>query len=325
MVLISVIIPAHNAAPTLKRTLASVLGQCGLEALDSELEIIVIDDRSTDDTIAIVEGCADPRIKLHRNSGEGAAIARNQGLAIAQGELIAFLDADDLWHPDKLASQLTQLAAHPDAAIAYCWTEYIDRDGQHLYPGRHSSHRGDVYQALFEHNFIESGSNLLIRRSALDAIGDFDPSFTCVHDWELWLRLAEWYRFAIVKQTHVQYRQQPGTISSNLKNQEQFSRRVIDEALNRSPDRLTGYRRVSLANLYQYLTFKSLQQGKTRRQALTSLRYFCQAMIYNPRIIQQRSTLMARTLGKIGLKLLGIPHPRKPLSSSEPILDVAQP
>jgi glycosyltransferase involved in cell wall biosynthesis len=312
MVLVSVIIPAHNAATTLQHTLTSVLGQCGLDAL-ADLEIIVVDDHSTDGTIAIVQACPDPRVQLHHNSGQGAATARNHGLAIAQGDLIAFLDADDLWHPDKLASQITQLAAHPEAAIAYSWTEYIDQDGQRLYPGRHSPHRGDVYNALFEQNFIESGSNLLIRRSALDTIGNFDPSFTCVHDWELWLRLSEHYAFALVKQTHIQYRQQPGTISSNLKNQEQFSRRVIDEALLRSPDRLTGHHRASLANLYQYLTFKSLQQGKTRRQALTSLRYLGQAIFYNPRIIRQRSTLMVRTIGKISFKLLGISRPNRPV------------
>ncbi len=290
--------------------------------MDAELEIIVVDDHSTDTTRAIVEDCCHPRVRLQSSSSQGAATARNEGLAIAQGELIAFLDADDLWHPDKLASQIAQLQAHPEAAIAYSWTDYINPDGKLLYPGLRARYEGDVYKALFEQNFIASGSNLLIRRSALDAVGNFDPSFPCVHDWELWLRLAERFSFALVRQPHIQYRQHSGTISSNLKGQEQFSRRVIDEALDRSPDRLNGHRRISLANLYQYLTFKSLQQGKTPRQALTSLRYLCQAIIYNPQIIQRRSKLITLTIGKIGLKLLGLPHPKQ--FRTQPSLKTAQ-
>jgi glycosyltransferase involved in cell wall biosynthesis len=321
MVLISVIIPAHNAAPTLTGTLTSVLGQCGLESLGADLEVIVVDDRSTDATQAIVTNCRDPRVRLQSSSGQGAAMARNDGLAIAQGDLIAFLDADDLWHPDKLASQTTQLQAHPEAAAAYSWTDYIDSTGHILYPGMRPRYEGNIYTALFEQNFIASGSNLLIRRSALDAVGNFDPSFPCVHDWELWLRLAEQFPFALVRQAHIQYRQHSGTISSNLKGQEQFSRRVINEALDRSPSQLKGHRRTSLGNLYQYLTFKSLQQGKTRRQALTSLRYLCQALIYEPQIIQKRWTLISRTIGTIGLKLLGLPHPNQRRTPAEPIVE----
>jgi glycosyltransferase involved in cell wall biosynthesis len=278
-----------------------------LEPLGVELEVIVVDDHSTDATIEIVrQDFADPRLRLIQASDLGAAAARNQGLAIARGELIAFLDADDLWHPDKLASQVMQLQAHPEAAMAYSWTHYIDHEGNPLYPGRRWRYEGDVYAALFENNFIESGSNLLIRRSALNHVGGFDPSFTCVHDWELWLRLAEHYPVALVRQVHVQYRQHPGTISSNLKGQEQFSRRVIDEAFRRTPDRLQGHRCSSLSNLYQYLTFKSLQQNKTRRQTLTSLRYLTQSLVYDPSVIGRRSILLTRTFGKIGLRLLGV-------------------
>lgn len=265
----------------------------------------MVDDHSTDATIAVIQSCPDPRLRWIHAEDFGAAAARNQGLAIASGDLIAFLDADDLWHPDKLASQVLQLQHSPEAGAAYSWTYYIDHEGNPLYPGRQWRYQGDVYGALFDQNFIESGSNLLIRRSALDHIGGFDPSFTSVHDWELWLRLAEQYPFALVTKTHVQYRQHPGTISSNLQAQEQFSRRVIDEALQRSPDRLRGQYRNSLSNLYRYLTFKSLQQCKTRRQALTSLHYLSQSLIYNPSALWQRSTLIGRTLGKIGLRLLG--------------------
>ena len=264
----------------------------------------VVDDGSTDGTAALVEAQSDPRINLLSIANGGAAMARNRGIEVSQGELITFLDADDLWTPEKLADQVAALTSHPQATVAYSWTDYVDQQGKSLYPGGRGRYQGDVYAELFQHNFIESGSNLMVRRAALDQVGGFAPDLASVHDWELWLRLAEVGEFVLVPKAQILYRVMPGSISSNFSRQEANVKRVLAMMLARSPQRLAPHRRSSLTNLYQYLTFRSLSLGQTRRQYLQSLRYLLLAWFHGPQIIWQRSRLMAITVAKIALGLL---------------------
>ena len=299
MATVSIVIPAYNAAVTLPGTLESVLGQTY-----SDFDVWVVDDGSSDSTATLVQAQSDPRIHLLTQPNRGAAAARNHGIEVSKGELITFLDADDLWMPEKLADQVAALEAHAQAIVAYSWTDYIDVEGQPLYPGGRVKHHGDVYAALFQQNFIENGSNLMVRRSAIDLVGSFDPDLASVHDWELWLRLAEAGEFALVPKAQILYRVMPGSISSNLSRQEHNLRRVVEGAMARSPQRLAPHRRASLTNLYQYLTFRSLSLGQTRRQYLQSLRYLVLAWFHGPQIIWQRSRLMAITLAKIALGLM---------------------
>ncbi len=264
----------------------------------------MVDDGSSDGTAALVEAQSDGRIHLLTQVNSGAAAARNHGIEASQGALITFLDADDLWTPEKLADQVAALAANSQVSVVYSWTDYIDVDGQPLYPGGRVKHQGDVYAALFQQNFIENGSNLMVRRSAIEQVGVFDPDLASVHDWELWLRLAEAGEFALVPKAQILYRVMPGSISSNLSRQEHNLRRVVEAAMARSPQRLAPHRRSSLTNLYQYLTFRSLSLGQTRRQYLQSLRYLLLVWFHGPQILWQRSRLMAITLAKIALGLL---------------------
>lgn len=299
MATVSVVIPAYNAASTLPSTLKSVL-----EQTYNDFEVWVVDDGSTDGTAALVAAQSDRRIHLLSVANGGAALARNHGIEASQGELITFLDADDLWTPEKLADQVAALEQHSQAIVAYSWTDYVDVEGQPLYPGGRGRLQGDVYEALFQSNFIESGSNLMVRRSALEQVGLFNPDLASVHDWELWLRLAEVGEFVLVTKAQILYRVMPGSISSNLSRQEANVKRVLEMMLARSPQRLAPYHRSSLTNLYQYLTFRSLSLGQTRRQYCHSLRYLLLAWFHGPQIIWQRSRLMAITLAKIALGLV---------------------
>jgi GT2 family glycosyltransferase len=95
---------------------------------------------------------------------------------ILSGEFIAFLDADDLWTPNKLEAQLAALQDNPNAAVAYSWTDFIDETSQFLRPGPHFTISGDVYAELLRGNFLANGSNPLIRRQALIKVGSFDES-----------------------------------------------------------------------------------------------------------------------------------------------------
>ena len=121
--LVSIVIPAFNCARTIAETLGSAQGQT-----HAELDIIVVDDGSTDGTAEIVarHAAADPRIRYLRQANSGVAAARNHGIAEARGPYVALLDADDLWHPTKIAAQLRRFEERgPATALVYTWCNWL--------------------------------------------------------------------------------------------------------------------------------------------------------------------------------------------------------
>src|SRR4051812_18502377 len=126
---VSVIIPAFNAEATIAQAVRAVRQQTF-----GDWELIVVDDGSTDSTVQRAEAIDDCRIRLIAASHAGAARARNLGIAHARGELITFLDADDLWTAGKLEHQVEALRACPAAGAVYSWTAFIDQEGRFLFP-----------------------------------------------------------------------------------------------------------------------------------------------------------------------------------------------
>lgn len=170
---ISMIIPAYNAEQTIRETIQSVL-----EQTFSDFEIIVIDDGSNDRTSDIIQKIADPRLKCFSYTNGGSSVARNRGISHAKGEFIAFLDADDLWTPDKLELQIEALQKHPEAGVAYSWTYFLYENKHLSYADTSSFYEGDVYAELLIKNFLHNGSNPLIRKQAIDAIGLFKTTMS---------------------------------------------------------------------------------------------------------------------------------------------------
>ena len=125
--MISIIIPVYNAEKTIESTINSVLNQTFID-----FELIVINDGSTDSTLEIVHKITDPRLKIFSYANANQAASRNRGIAKATGEYIAFLDADDLWTPDKLESQINLLKNNSTAAVVYSWTNCINEFNQFL-------------------------------------------------------------------------------------------------------------------------------------------------------------------------------------------------
>ncbi len=311
MALISVVIPVYNGEKTIPETIQSVLEQTW-----TDWEIIVINDGSTDSTLEIVNGMDAPQLKVFSYANGGVSASRNRGIALAKGEYIAFLDADDLWTSDKLEAQFKALQDHPEAVLAYSWTDYIDEQGQFLYPGSHITVNGDVYTQLLLGNFLENGSNPLIRKDALTAIGNFDQSLPPAEDWDLFLRLAARYAFIAVPSAQVLYRISKNSASANIVRQEQQCLKVLERAYGRSrrdplrgaPESLQSLKKQSLGNLYQYLTFKALESKQTRETSLIAARCFWQSIGYDSTILWRRSRLMAIVFLKI---LAGIILPPK--------------
>lgn len=262
---ISVIIPAYNCEKTIKLTIESVLNQTF-----TDFELIVINDGSQDSTLDIVSQIQDSRIKVFSFENAGGNVSRNRGLHRAVGNFVSFLDADDIWTSDKLASQLQALQDNPEAKVAYSWTDYIDENGEFLVTGTHTNINGDIYEKLLVNNFLENGSNPLIYKKALIELNGFDESLPAAQDWDMWLRLADKFNFVCVPSVQILYRVSAKSLSSHLARQEKACLFVLNRAYHARP--LVGQktRRMSLANLYKYLTCKALQQPFNRQKGLTA-------------------------------------------------------
>jgi GT2 family glycosyltransferase len=196
MPLVSVIIPTYNRADHIGEAIRSVQAQT-----HRDVEIIVADDGSIDNTADIVGQFGDSVIYIPLPHRGQPAAARNVGLGVARGQLIAFLDSDDLFMPDKLALQLSAFDIHPEAGLIYSNGHFF-RDDPRQATGYAldglPAPSGDVLPELLQGNFIASPAVALIRRSCLDAVKGFDenPSFVAVEDYDLWLRIAA--RFPII-------------------------------------------------------------------------------------------------------------------------------
>lgn len=282
---ISVIIPVYNGEETIQETIQSVLKQTF-----SNFELIIINDGSQDTTLKIVQGIVDPRIQIFSYSNAGQAISRNRGLSHSIGKLIAFLDADDLWTSDKLETQFQALQNNVQAAVAYSWTNSINELGHFLRQGCHVNLSGDVYQHLLVTNFLENGSNPLIRRQALIEVGGFDGLFTPAEDWDMWLRLAARYHFVAVPIPQVLYRVSANSSSTNVYKLEAGALQVINRAFTNAPDSLKYLKKYSKVNLYKYLIFKSLEGVFNRNRNLKAAKFLWHTVNYEPSFLARRVT-----------------------------------
>ncbi|VXD25470.1 conserved hypothetical protein [Planktothrix serta PCC 8927] len=282
MAIISVVIPAYNAEKTIQQTIDSILNQTF-----EDFEIIVINDGSTDSTLDIVSNIHDPRIQVFSYPNSGASTSRNRGLAVATGEYIALLDADDLWTPDKLESQYQALQNHPQAAVAYSWTDYIDESGNFLQSGKHPTFNGDVYPELLIQNFLENGSNPLIRREAFAEVGGFDESLLGGQDRDLYIRLAARYHFVLVPVVQVFYRMSTNSISSQVIRQEKQCVAVIEKAFLQAPPTLQHLKKQSLARIYKYLIYRALQGYPSPEKGRATLGFLCNYIRYDSAALQQ--------------------------------------
>jgi glycosyltransferase involved in cell wall biosynthesis len=183
---ISVIIPTHNRRAMLREALASVAAQRGGN-FDPAFEVIVVDDGSIDGTWDDLAAQSD-NLRAVRTERRGPATARNRGIAMAGGRLIAFLDSDDLWMPEKLARQSLFMRNNPDCAISQTGETWM-RGGRRVNPGRrHRKHRGDIFIDSLRTCLI-SPSAAILRRELLDEIGGFDEDMAACEDYDLWLRI----------------------------------------------------------------------------------------------------------------------------------------
>lgn len=250
---ISVIIPAYNASKTILETIQSIQAQTF-----EDFELIVINDGSTDGTLDLLTKIDEPRLRICSYDNGGLPVARNRGIVQSSGQFISFIDADDLWKPDKLKLQLEALQKHPEAGVAYSWTAFIDEKSEFLYAWEPLLFEGNVYPQLLVRNFISSGSNILVRREFIESAGEFDPSLKSVEDWDYYLRLAALCPFVLVPQYQILYRRSSQSMTSKVEVMEKANLIVIERAFKMAPAELQFLKKRSLANAYRYLAKQCL-------------------------------------------------------------------
>ncbi len=207
----SVVIPAYNASSFITDCIESVIRQT-----DADFEIIVVNDGSTDDTACAVLELSDSRLKLINRSNGGLAAARNTGVSVARGELVAFLDADDRWLPDKLAAHRQVYSDYPETSVTYDWATFIDAEGNQT--GLYMSQRKKevTHQDLMIKNYLGNGSTSIVRRSVLEESGGFDEKLPRLVDRELWVRLTYCgHKIQLVPKVLTEYRQHPGSFTAD--------------------------------------------------------------------------------------------------------------
>lgn len=209
--LVSAIVPAYNAEAYVAGAIRSVLAQTY-----SRIEVIVIDDGSTDGTADVVAGFGHAVRYLHQ-SNSGVSSARNRGMAQATGDYICFLDADDEWLPRKIEVQLGRLAARPEAIASFTATVHVDsRTGIEVI--ERCRVEPDMVQGLLLYaSIVGAGASTgLIRRDTMARVGGFDPDLSQCADWDMWIRLAEIGPFDVIDEPLVRYRVHGMNMSRNI-------------------------------------------------------------------------------------------------------------
>lgn len=209
---VSVVVATRDRGALLRRAIDSVRRQTV-----GDWELIVVDDASRDATPAVAEDYArrDPRIAVQTmRERVGAAVARNRGAAVARARLLAFLDDDAVWEPEKLARQLAWFdTASADTGLVYCPFVYVDARGRERLMGADGGAAGDARRTLLRGNVIDT-STVLVRRDLFASIGGFDEQLPRFQDWDLCLRFAERSLFGFVPEPLVRCHFTAGSISS---------------------------------------------------------------------------------------------------------------
>lgn len=213
MSLVSVIVPVYNRAGYVCEAIESILNQSY-----REVEVVLINDGSTDDTIDVLmryQNTHPTRVIVIDQKNSGQVVARNNGIKKASGKYIAFLDSDDTWAENKLELQMP-LFSEKDVGLVYSGIYNIDENGKLIDEELcDSALVDDIYYHLLIRNRM-TGGTVVVSREALDKVGLFDEAFSAAENWDLWLRISKHFKARLVNQPLVYYRKHPGNMSKDF-------------------------------------------------------------------------------------------------------------
>ena len=231
--MVSVIMPVLNGELFISEAIKSALNQTF-----RDFEIIVVDGRSSDNTVSIVQTFIlnDPRIRLTTQITSGLPAAKNLGIQTSKGKYIAFLESDDLWHPDKLLVQVTEMEKNPSIGLISCLSTAIDHRGKLLGWKLGVNENGNVYKAVLKRNPISSCSVPLIRSECLSEVGLFNNSCKFSDDWEMWIRFTKKFPIRTVPKVLLGYRRCYSNRSRNYKEMINDGEFILKEAFKNDPE-----------------------------------------------------------------------------------------
>jgi glycosyltransferase involved in cell wall biosynthesis len=272
--LVSVVIATFNTGRYLPQAVQSVLSQTY-----SNVEILIIDDGSTDDTAQIIRRWEqDERVRVYRQPNGGQAQARNRGVALSKGQYVAFLDADDEWLSHKLSRQMP-LFTNPQVGVVYSEYECMDAEGRALPKPPTRMYRGRVTAALLIDNFV-SFQTAVVRRECLERHGAFDESVRMGDDYDLWLRLSAHYEFDYIPQPTARYRVWSGQMSKNYRRRYESAIRTMRRFLEHNPGLVSaGQIRAAWAHTYTGRGNNTLWQERKRAAAMQD---YLRALSFRP-------------------------------------------
>ncbi|WP_431359007.1 glycosyltransferase family 2 protein [Halovenus amylolytica] len=208
----SVVLPTYNRADLLGRSIGSVL-----EQTYEDYELIVVDDASTDDTAETIKQLNDDRIQYIRHAvNSGAAAARNTGIKAAEGDIIAFQDSDDRWEERKLEKQIDAFEnSAENVGVVYTGTRKESPDSEEYIPGRGVQPKeGNIEDSILRYNFVTPQA-AAVKKRCFETVGTFDEELPPLSDWEMWIRMSEFYEFKFVDEQLVTAYLQEDSISTN--------------------------------------------------------------------------------------------------------------
>lgn len=288
--LVTVVVVNYNYGRYLRECVESVLAQTY-----GNIEVIVVDDGSTDDSLRVLRAYAD-RILIVHQENKGVSAARNAGAVKGRGQWIAFLDSDDAWQPDKLQQQ-SRCFRDDAAGMVFCGVEYIDDSGAYL--GNTSpAISGDILPQLvtFVPLTIAGGSTAVVRADCYRELGGFDEKLSTAADLDMWIRIAAKYEIRAVTAALVKCRRHSSSMSLNVGLFERDNYRLLTKAFsNSSCARIYHLRRRAFGRFYTILAGSYFQQ----RQWGTAIRNGSKALLHRPLEITHLFGLPLRALRRL--------------------------
>ena len=285
--LVSVVIPTFNHGHLVEQAVASVFAQSY-----PNTELIVIDDGSTDDTrerLASFDGS----LRYVHQENRGLSTARNAGIALAKGEFIALLDADDRWMPEKIARQVAVFKEQDQVGVVSCWGLQVSSDGKELGPSKRYPCAGEKgLRRLLQGNCVSGGSNAVVKKECFEKLGGFDESLTSSEDWDMWLRIVPFYPIQVVEAQLVLVRQGEINMSAprNCDRMLQNEITVLEKFFRSHPSLPEGsrsWRSKALSERYVAAAWASVEDGRVSK----ARRYIRQAFFADPRALVDRRRL----------------------------------
>lgn len=304
---VSVVIPVYKAEEYVAITIQSLLDQTY-----KNLEILIVDDGSPDRSIDVCRRFSDPRIQIIQQENRGLPGARNTGIRHATGDFIGFLDADDIWLPDKVAKHIDHFNSSPHIGISFSYSAFIDSNGN--YTGIYQiprKIRNITPSYVLCRNPVGNGSAAIIRRETFDAIKFQDNPYGLVEDCyfderlrfanadatdlECWTRIAthtHWQQEGIPEALTL-YRVNSGGLSANAMKQFEAIERVIEKSCNSAPEVLGAYRNLARAYYMRYVSRRAV----TLRDGDLAVTMINRALTTNWQILLEEPRRTIMTIG----------------------------